>query len=72
MKVGEAVYPAGSSYQVGTDTLDVYTGAFTVRLPVTAAVGEHEVDGELSYQACDRAACYPGKTLKVRVLFTAR
>jgi DsbC/DsbD-like thiol-disulfide interchange protein len=70
--VGEARYPAGSSYQVGEDTLNVYTGDFTVRLPVTAAPGEHAVDGELRYQACDKAACYPAKTLKVKVLFTAR
>ena len=70
--VGAATYPPGESYKVGDDTLSVYTGDFLVRLPVTAAAGEHAVDGELTYQACDRAACYPGKTLKVRVLFTAR
>jgi DsbC/DsbD-like thiol-disulfide interchange protein len=72
VKVGAADYPAGQSYKVGADTLSVYTGDFLVRLPVTAAAGEHAVDGELTYQACDRAACYPGKALKVRVLFTAR
>jgi DsbC/DsbD-like thiol-disulfide interchange protein len=70
--VGEAQFPAGTAYQVGSDTLDVYTGDFTVRLPVTAAPGDHAIDGELKYQACDRAACYPAKTLRVKVLFTAR
>ena len=71
-RVGEAVFPAGAPYQVGEDTLDVYTGDFTVRLPVTATAGEHSIDGDLTYQACNRAACYPGKTLHVKVLFTAR
>jgi DsbC/DsbD-like thiol-disulfide interchange protein len=70
--VGEAQFPAGTAYQVGNDTLGVYTGDFTVRLPVTAAPGDHAIDGELKYQACDRAACYPAKTLRVKVLFTAR
>ncbi len=72
VRVGEAVYPSGVPYKVGDDTLDVYTEDFTVRLPVTASAGEHSVDGDLKYQACNRAACYPGKTLHVRVLFTAR
>ena len=72
VKVGEAVYPAGKAYKVGDDTLNVYTDDFMVAVPVTATPGEHAVDGELKYQACDRAACYPPKTLKVKVLFTAR
>jgi DsbC/DsbD-like thiol-disulfide interchange protein len=72
VKVGEAVYPSGQPYKVGDDTLDVYAGDFTVHLPVVAVAGEHSIDGDLKYQACNRAACYPGKTLHMRVLFTAR
>ena len=72
VKVGVAAYPAGKAYKVGDDTLNVYTDDFMVKVPVTATAGEHEVDGELKYQACDRAACYPPKTLKVKVLFTAK
>ncbi len=72
VKVGEASYPAGKAYKVGDDTLNVYTDDFMVTVPVTATAGEHAVDGELKYQACDRAACYPPKTLKVKVLFTAK
>ena len=72
----EAVeYPAGSTYSFTfdpTEKLDVYTGAFTVKLPVVAEAGTHTVDGTLKYQACDHAACYPPKSLPVQVIFTAK
>jgi hypothetical protein len=72
----EAVeYPAGTSYSFSFDPsekLDVYSGAFTVKLPVVAEAGTHTVDGTLRYQACDHAACYPPKSLPVQVIFTAR
>ena len=72
----EAVeYPAGTSYSFSVDPsekLDVYTGAFTVKLPVVAEVGTHTLDGTLRYQACDHAACYPPKSLPVQVIFTAK
>ena len=70
-----AEYPAGTSYSLEADPsekLDVYSGAFTVKLPVTAERGEHTVDGMLRYQACDKAACYPPKSLPVQVSFTAK
>jgi DsbC/DsbD-like thiol-disulfide interchange protein len=72
----EAVqYPAGTSYSFSfdpTEKLDVYSGAFTVKLPVVADAGTHTVDGTLRYQACDHAACYPPKSLPVQVIVTAR
>jgi hypothetical protein len=72
----EAVeYPAGTSYSFSFDPsekLDVYTGAFTVKLPVVAEAGTHTIDGTLRYQACDHAACYPPKSLPVQVIFAAR
>jgi hypothetical protein len=72
----EAVeYSAGTSYSFSfdpTEKLDVYTGAFTVKLPVVAEAGTHTVDGTLRYQACDHAACYPPKSLPVQVIFTAK
>ncbi len=72
----EAVeYPAGTSYSFSfdpTEKLDVYSGAFTVRLPVVANAGTHTVDGTLRYQACDHAACYPPRSLPVQVIFTAK
>jgi len=72
----EAVeYPAGTSYSFSfdpTEKLDVYSGAFTVKLPVVAEAGVHTVDGTLRYQACDHAACYPPKSLPLQVIFTAK
>jgi hypothetical protein len=68
-------YPAGTSYSFSfdpTEKLDVYSGAFTVKLPVVAEAGTHTVNGTLRYQACDHAACYPPKSLPVQVIFTAK
>jgi hypothetical protein len=68
-------YPPGTSYSFSFDPsekLDVYTGAFTVKLPVVAEAGSHTVEGSLRYQACDHAACYPPKMLPVQVIFIAK
>jgi len=70
-----AVYPAGTSYSFSfepNEKLDVYTGTFTVKVPVTAEVGTHSVEGVLHYQACDNAACYPPKNLPVALTVTAK
>jgi hypothetical protein len=75
VKADAVEYPTGSSYSFSfdpTEKLDVYTGAFTVKLPVVAEAGAHTVDGTLRYQACDHAACYPPKSLPVQVIFTAK
>jgi hypothetical protein len=72
----EAVqYPAGTEYSFSFEPgekLDVYTGAFTVKIPVVVDAGSHTVDGVLRYQACDNAACYPPKSLPVQVVLTAK
>lgn len=68
-------YPAGKAYSFSFEPgekLDVYSGAFTLKLPVVAGAGTHIVDGTLRYQACDNAACYPPKSLPVQVMFTAK
>ena len=78
VKAGAIEYPAGTMFSFGfdpndsNDKLDVYTGDFTVKLPVVAAAGEHTIAGTLKYQACDNKACYPAKTLPVQVLFRAK
>jgi hypothetical protein len=75
VKAEPVEYPAGTSYSFSfdpTEKLDVYTGAFTVKLPVVADAGTHTVDGTLRYQACDHAACYPPKSLPVQMIFTAK
>jgi len=75
VKAEEVEYPAGQSYSFSFDPaekLDVYSGAFTVKLPIVAEAGAHRVEGTLRYQACDHAACYPPKSLPVQVIFTAK
>jgi DsbC/DsbD-like thiol-disulfide interchange protein len=75
VKADAVQYPTGTSYSFSfdpTEKLDVYSGAFTVKLPVVAEAGTHTVDGTLRYQACDHAACYPPKSLPVQVVFTAK
>jgi hypothetical protein len=75
VKAGAVVYPAGTQYSFSfqpNEKLDVYTGEFVVKVPVTAAAGDHTLEGSLHYQACDHAACYPPKTLPLQVLFTAK
>jgi len=75
VKAETVEYPAGQSYSFSFDPsekLDVYSGAFTVKLPVVAEAGTHTVEGTLRYQACDHAACYPPKSLTVQVIFTAK
>jgi hypothetical protein len=75
VKVAAVEYPAGTAYSFSFDAsekLDVYSGAFTVKLPVLADAGEHTLRGTLRYQACDHAACYPPKSLPIQVIFTAK
>jgi hypothetical protein len=75
VKVGSAVYPAGSEYSFRAspnEKLDVYSGAFTVKVPVTAQAGTRMLEGKLRYQACDREACYPPKTLPVEVAIAVK
>jgi DsbC/DsbD-like thiol-disulfide interchange protein len=75
VKAETVEYPAGTSYSFSfdpTEKLDVYSGAFTVKVPVVATAGAHTIDGSLRYQACDHAACYPPKSLPLQVVFTAK
>jgi hypothetical protein len=75
VKLLPAEYPGGTSFSFSfnpSEKLDVYADDFIVKLPLTAAAGEHELHGTLKYQACDHAACYPPKTLPISVIFTAK
>jgi Disulphide bond corrector protein DsbC len=68
-------YPPGSHFrlQVGDgEDLDVYQGEFRVALRVEAPKGDTTLSGSLRYQACDNAACFPPRTLPVKVVVTAK
>ncbi len=71
----DATYPAGTAFRLAVgagQTLDVYQGEFRVLVKVVARKGEWSLTGGLRYQACDSAACFPPRTLPVRVAVEAR
>jgi Disulphide bond corrector protein DsbC len=70
--IGKITYPPGEQTALAfapDEKLSVYTGQFPlsvlVRPLATVAPGKYMVHGELKYQACDNAACYPPKKLPV-------
>jgi hypothetical protein len=65
-------YPAGKDMAfpfAPNEPLNVYSGDFTVTMMVrplhTVQAGKYAIHGDLKYQACDNAACYPPKHLPV-------
>jgi len=73
--VGKVIYPPGEqmSFPFAPDEkLSVYTGVLVlgvlVRPLVTVVPGKYAFHGQLKYQACDKAACYPPRQLPVDFL----
>jgi len=71
--VGRITYPKGEelSFPFSPDEkLSVYTGQFSLMVTVrplhTVVPGKYMLHGQLKYQACDNAACYPPKQLPVQ------
>lgn len=70
VKLASASYPAGEAYTLPLDPstkLNVYTGEFTIDAQLVAQRGNHLVQASLHYQACDKSACYPPKTITVPI-----
>jgi hypothetical protein len=70
--LGKIEYPPGedSTFPFSPDEkLSVYSGDFSISLGVhplhSVVPGKYEMHGMLRYQACDNAACYPPKNLRV-------
>jgi hypothetical protein len=70
--ISKVTYPAGKdmSFPFAPDEqLNVYTGDFDVTLLVrplqSVMPSKYAIHGNLKYQACDNAACYPPKTVPV-------
>ena len=70
--IGRITYPAGQEMSFAfapDDKLNVYTGEFTMLVnirPLSSVLpGKYEIRGSLRYQACDNAACYPPKNLRI-------
>jgi Thiol:disulfide interchange protein DsbD, N-terminal len=73
VNVADVKYPAGQDVSfpfAPTEKLNVYSGDFSVtaviKAPANAASGDYSVTGELRFQACDRSACYPPRSIPVK------
>ena len=71
--IGRVTYPAGEEMSFAfapDDKLSVYTGEFPVTVEIRPLAGvlpaKYMIHGELKYQACDNAACYPPKKVPVQ------
>lgn len=72
---GAVEYPAGELRTFAfssTEKLNVYTGDITLHVHLTARPGQHIATATLRYQACDNRACYPPKSLPVKLVIEAR
>lgn len=83
LNAAEPVSLVAVKYPVGQDVafpfapnekLSVYSGDFAItavlKAPAKAASGEYPVTGELRFQACDRSACYPPRSMPVKFSVT--
>jgi Disulphide bond corrector protein DsbC len=71
--VGKTTYPPGEEMSFAfapNEKLSVYSGDFTLSVSVrplaSVLPSKYEFHGNLRYQACDNAACYPPKNLPVQ------
>jgi len=65
-----ANYPPGAEFTLPADPgtkLSVYAGEFIIKARIVAAAGNHLVEAKLHFQACDRTACFPPKTIPVAI-----
>ncbi len=75
--IANVKYPAGEDMSFAfspNEKLSVYSGDLTINLvlkaPASAAAGTYPVKGELRFQACDRSACYPPRSIPVQFQVT--
>ena len=70
VKLEDATYPPGADFVLPADPdtkLSVYTGEFAIQAKLVAQPGDHLVNAKLRYQACDKTACMPPKTITVPI-----
>lgn len=64
-------YPEPEKLKVGTDTLSVFTGTFTIetqfKAPADAKPGPVTITGKVHYQACNTQMCFRPATIEVHV-----
>jgi hypothetical protein len=70
VKMELASYPPGAEFTLPADPstkLSVYTDEFIIKARIVAAAGNHLVEAKLHFQACDKTACFPPKTIPVAI-----
>ncbi|HTD54635.1 MAG TPA: protein-disulfide reductase DsbD domain-containing protein [Silvibacterium sp.] len=70
LKVASVDFPPGTDFALASfpnEKLSVYTGEFIVRAHVKADPGDHLIQAQLRYQACDAMACFPPRKAPVAV-----
>ncbi len=75
--LADVKYPAGEEMSFAfspNEKLSVYSGDFAIntvlKAPANAAPGTYPVKGELRFQACDRSACYPPRSIPIQFQVT--
>lgn len=73
LRIAAVNYPPGQDMSfpfAPTEKLSVYSGDFTITATVKAsakaATGNYPISGVLHFQACDRSACYPPRSIPVK------
>jgi hypothetical protein len=68
------LYPTAQQVKVGDETLDVFTGTFTLNteftVPTSATPGIAMMQGTLHYQACDNVSCKRPASIPVQIPVT--
>ena len=70
LSVNQVDFPAGADVALPAfpdEKLSVYTGEFILSAHIKAQPGEHLIQAQLRYQACDAQACYPPRKAPVAV-----
>lgn len=70
VRLDAANYPPGAEFKPDADPkmkLNVYTGDFAIDTRIVATKGNHLVEAQLRFQACDQNACMPPKTITVPI-----
>jgi hypothetical protein len=77
--VASIQYPPGEDQSfpfAPSEKLSVYSGDFSLSVVLKTApkapAGTYTVSGDLRYQACDKRACYPPKSMPVQFQVTVK
>ena len=70
VQLADALYPPGKDFALPSapkDKLSVYTDEFVIQAKIVASAGNHLVQANLHFQACNNAMCMPPKTIQVAI-----